>query len=427
MPALTRKEHVAVVDPYSGGRYLIPAFQALGYPVIGIEASAPGAFLTDSEFARRRCDRYIAAGDQTEDDLVASLREAEVRVVLPGSEGGVLLADRLADRLGVSFANHIALSSARRDKFEMQERLRECGLACTRQSRVRSVAELDRWLEHHGEWPVVLKPLRSAGTDGVHICADRERARDALADILRRLDLYGQPNDAAVCQEFLVGDEYVMNGVVCRGELTFSEGWRSDKTDNAGFPVYDTQYLFRPDDPHFAEIGYYVHQVCDALGMTDGAVHAEIMLTATGPVLIEIGARPAGGADPYVIETCLGHSQIRYLVDAALRPDTFAARKAAPPPAVSWRRAAYVYLVARVHGTVRKVTVESFLDVKGVVSASYRYDVGQQQPLTRDLLSAAGVVMVVADDDEQLVARVGRIRQIESTMYAENIETEPSR
>ncbi len=421
MPVLTRKEHVAVVDAYSGGRNLIPAFQSLGYPVVHVQSGAPGYFAEDNELARERADRHVRAADHSEDRLVATLRDARVRVVLAGTESGVLLADRLAHRLDLPFRNDITSSVSRRDKFEMQERLREAGLASIPQARVETVRELESWLDRDGTYPVVVKPLRSAGTDGVHVCHTREQAVEAAAEVLGRADMFGNVNQAVLCQSFLVGDEYVMNGVACAGEYVFTEGWRSNKVDNNGFRVYDTQYLFCAEDSGFGPMSDYVSRVCRALGITNGPFHAEVMLTADGPILIEIGARIAGGADPYVIETCLGLSQVKCLVDASLQPESFLRSRASAPRATPARRAAYVFLVAPVGGEVRKVTLDRFFDVDGVLLADYHYDVGDYQRPTRDLLTAAGVVMVTAEDRRRLDAAVEEIRRIEAEMYAENI------
>lgn len=421
MAVLTRKEHVALVDAYSGGRYLIPAFQGLGYPVIHIQSGPIDYYRADIELAARRADRNLVF-DGDVDGLSRTLRAASVRLVLAGSEGGVLLADRLAEALVLPFRNDITLSSARRDKFEMHERLREHGLTTIRQARVTATNEMDAWLAEQDTNHVVIKPLRSAGTDGVFVCRSRQEARSAVSDILGSRDMFGQRNDAALCQEFLLGAEYVLNGVACGGRYVFSEGWRSDKTEVDGFPVYDVQYLVRPGDPGFAELADYVGDVCRALGLVNGPFHAEVMLTAGGPVLIEIGARMAGGADPYVIETCLGHSQVGMLVEAALHPERFVRRSRERRPTGRARHAAYVYLIAPTAGRVRQVTLDEFLGVEGVVQADYRYGQGDVQRKTQDLLSAAGVVMVTADDQDRLGGAVRRIREIEAAMYSANID-----
>ncbi|WP_433558388.1 ATP-grasp domain-containing protein [Pseudonocardia xinjiangensis] len=418
---LTRKNAVVVVDAYSGGRHLIGAYQALGFPVVHVQSGWPSYFEADNDAARRQADRHVVAAEHTDDALVALLREERARVVVAGAESAVLLADHLNDALDLPFRNAASTSNRRRDKFEMQQTVAAAGLASIVQRRVETVTELDTWLHEHGRRPVVVKPLRSAGSDGVHVCHSRDEAVAALAEILDRPDMFGAANGAALCQEFLVGDEYVLNGVVCNGVFAVTEGWRSDKLDHQGARVYDTQYLFCPDDPHHEEIAGYVERVCAALGIENGPFHAEVMLTTRGPVLIEVGARIAGGADPYFIETCLGRSQISAVVSSSLHPAGCAeALRTAPRPRPV-RRAAYVYLIARVAGTVERLALDGFFDVEGVGTVAYRYAVGDHQQLTRDLLTAAGVVTVTAPDHDRLAAAIRDVREVEAAMYAATV------
>lgn len=424
MPTLTRKDHVVVVDAYSGGRNLIPSFQARGYPVIHVQSGeVPPFFGADNELARQRADRHLELGDAL-DDLVGILREASPRVVLPGSEGGVLLADRLSMLLGLSFRNEWELSPARRNKFLMQERLRERGLRCIAHGKVDGGATLDAWLAAHARYPVVLKPLQSAGTQGVAVCYSREEAHAALRSILTNRDFFGNANEAAVCQEFLVGHEYVINGVACQGHYFFTEGWRSDKVENAGCRVYGTQYLFYYGDEEFETISEYAADACRALGITNGAFHAEVMLTSDGPVLIEMGARVAGSADPYFIETCLGHSQVSLLTLAALHPEEYLRRVRMKPVAQGFKRAAYVFLIATSDALVGQVALDEFLRIDGVVRVDYRYSSGDHQVITRDLLTSPGTVIVVAENAERLEAVVREVRRVERALY-EALVSEP--
>jgi biotin carboxylase len=423
MTTLTRKEHVVVVDAYSGGKYLIPAFQALGFPVIHIQSGPIEYYAADNATAAERADRHLSF-DGDLDRLAGILRAASARVILAGSEGGVLLGDQLADRLDLPFRNDLKSSVARRDKFEMQERIRAAGLAAIAQARVCGPDELDAWLSGHNTFPVVVKPLRSAATDGVHICRSRAEAQAALAALQAHPDMFGQLNTSVLVQEFVVGTEYVLNGIACEGGYTFTEGWLSRKVDNAGFPVYDTQYLFYQGDPGFEQMSAYVMEVCRALGIVNGPFHAEVMLTEDGPVLIEIAARVAGGADPYVVETCLGHSQIRLLVEASLRPADFAQSHRSRPAGRPFHRAAYVYLISPAPGRVKAVDLDDFLSIDGVIRVDYKYRPGDLQKMTRDLISAAGLVLVIADDPERLDVAVARIRTAEAEMYARNVTEE---
>ncbi|WP_329253824.1 ATP-grasp domain-containing protein [Streptomyces sp. NBC_01478] len=423
MPTLTQKDHVVIVDAYSGGRYLIPAFQSLGYPVIHVQSGSVGPFSRDNEVAAARADIHLV-NDGDVSALVETLRAASTRIVLAGSEGGVLLADQLADSLDLPFRNHTELSMARRDKFDMQDQLRKAGVASIKQARVTDAEELDAWLTSHGAYPVVVKPLLSAATESVFVCHSHAEAHKALDVIIGSTDLFGNRNDAAVCQEFLVGVEYVINGIACQGRCSITEAWQSDKVDNHGFHVYDTQYLFCEEDPGFTEITEYVGDACRALGLVNGPFHAEVMLTDRGPVLIEVGARIAGGADPYVVESCLGHSQVRWVVQASLNPAAFTEARELLPPVPRSQRAAYVYLIAKTEGRVREADLSKFLSVGGVMHVSYQYAAGDRQMITKDAITAAGVVLLTAETEEELNGRVRQVREIEASMYEAIIDRE---
>ncbi|MCX2195169.1 hypothetical protein LD112_25290 [Pantoea agglomerans] len=118
----------------------------------------------------------------------------------------------------------------------------------------------------------------------------------------------------------------------------------------------------------------YTAQVCQTLGINNGAFHAEVMMTSGGgPVLIEIGARVAGGADPYIIEECLGHSQISKLAQAVLHPAKFLQECRRQHDFSGHRRAAYVYMISPSPGRVQVSPEEKFIKIDGVISVNYHY------------------------------------------------------
>ena len=54
----------------------------------------------------------------------------------------------------------------------------------------------------------VVKPVRSAGTDGVTFCESVDEARSAIEFLMQKESVFGDANESVVCQEFLVGKEY---------------------------------------------------------------------------------------------------------------------------------------------------------------------------------------------------------------------------
>ncbi len=422
MPPLNRKSVVIIIDAWSGGKYLIPAFQALGYFCIHIQSPfVPDIFAHDNELTIAQSDKNIVY-DGNIKSLLEILSHYTVKVILAGSEGAVSLADQLNALLGLKFSNQTELSAERRNKFLMQEQLASKKIASIKQRLVSHREALQDWLMTHHHWPVVLKPVQSAGTDGVFICHTQQEAEDAFNDILSRRDLFGNTNEAVLCQEFLKGTEFVVNGIACQDHYFFTESWYSKKKYYKGFPVYETQYLYYKNDANFDVLAHYTKQVCHALGIRNGAFHAEIMLTESGPILIEIGARIAGGADPYIIEECLGHSQISKLTQAVLHPELFLEDSKKQRTYTDHKQAAYIFMISPFQGKVKKQPEVPFINVDGVISVNYHYQIGEIQQETRDLLSSPGVIIVIQENKQALDNTIAEIRRMEDHFYQTDLD-----
>ena len=59
----------------------------------------------------------------------------------------------------------------------------------------------------------VVKPNESAGTDSVFLCNSPAEALDAFRTIDGHANGLGHTNHGALCQEFLSGTEFVIDGV----------------------------------------------------------------------------------------------------------------------------------------------------------------------------------------------------------------------
>jgi len=104
---------------------------------------------------------------------VSSLIEA----VIAGAETGVELADALSERLNLR-TNGTSMSEARRNKFIMGEVVRGAGIRAVKQIKASTWQEVDAFLDEWSPIPfkVIVKPLDSAGSDGVTLCLSKESA-----------------------------------------------------------------------------------------------------------------------------------------------------------------------------------------------------------------------------------------------------------
>src|SRR6195952_616134 len=144
--------------------------------------------------------------------LAPELAQYSPIAVVAGQETDVLLADDLSERLGLP-TNGTALSSARRNKYDMAEALRRAGVRCAEQFKSDSAEDVTAWAEAAGRYPVGVKTLASAATDSVAVCADAEQVREAARAILGSETIWGEANLEVLIQSYLDGVEYVVDMV----------------------------------------------------------------------------------------------------------------------------------------------------------------------------------------------------------------------
>jgi biotin carboxylase len=313
--------NVVIVDDYAPTRRLAPHFRAAGYHCIRVQSTVeiPPLYRTSCDL-----DDYLAKIVYTGDlrDTLRALDKYRPVAVVAGSENGVELADALSEALGVA-TNGTALSPARRDKYTMIETIRGAGLRAARQSRITSEHELRSWHEELGG-RVVLKPPRSAASEGVHFCDSPDDSVSAYRKLIGQTNIFAERNDSVVAQEYIAGAEYIVNTVSRAGRHHVCDIWRTLRVDVNGVPDLMAGFYVMPRAGVDQErLVAYAEQVLDAVGIQYGPAHIEIKMTPDGPCLVEIGARVGGMENSYLAELAIGESQMTWTVDAYTNPDRF--------------------------------------------------------------------------------------------------------
>lgn len=407
-----------VVDAYSTGARLAPRFREAGLDVVHVQSNPnESRFYLD----RLRRDDFIAnivhRGDlEATADAVARHDPAFVVV---GSEPGVLLSDALSERLGLP-SNGTALSRARRDKHEMANALRRAGLRAVKELKTGDVEEAVAWAVAHDDWPVVVKPLDSAGTDGVSLCETPDQVRAAFEALLGRPNALQGANEQLLVQELLRGVQLFTDSISWDGVHHVSECWRDTKIRIRGNLAYDFEELLDARGEQQDQVIPYVHQVLDALGIRYGPAHTEVMLTRDGPVLVECGARLHGSIRDDVIDRCTP-SHVTVTVDAYLDPASVKQRAARPYELRAASRC--VMLISHQRGRVVSDAgmraVEALPSYAGSISMAQPGDVITP---TVDLFTCPGIVYLVDPDREVLRRDYERLRELERTQGVFEVE-----
>jgi hypothetical protein len=137
----------------------------------------------------------------------------------------------------------------------------------------------------------------------------------------------GQVNHGALCQEFLRGTEYVLDGVSRDGVYKVTAIWEYDKrsVNGANF-VYFGMRLISSVSALAQALISYGKEVVSALHILHGPSHMEVYYhPETGPCLVEVGSRCHGGEATWlpVAQECLGYTQLEATLNCYLRPDRF--------------------------------------------------------------------------------------------------------
>jgi len=320
--------YIAIVDPYSSGKLLAPEFEKLGIACIAIHSQPNNRESFSDSFIPQHFHKSIDWNENVS-ELAQQLENYSLLNIIAGTESGVTLADRLSNQLGF-LCNDINKLGARRDKYLMQETLKKAGLRSIRQYRSDSLEEVSRWALALGTWPIVIKPCSSAGSDGVSICFSLPHLHQAFNAILGHTNLMGGVNDSVLVQEFVEGTEYVIDTVSLHGQHFTSNLCVYKKDISKGAPVYQEMHFIEPNKPELQAIVRYTHNVLDALGIQHGPSHSEVLLTNTGPVLVETGARIHGGYTPYTVQQISSHSQLELTAQCYAKPSLFQANTQLP-------------------------------------------------------------------------------------------------
>jgi biotin carboxylase len=400
----------AVVDAYSTGRFLPAALRWLGAECLHVQSSPDVPDFYRRTFPAGELNRSIVH-DGDLDATARTLADAVIEHVIAGAETGVELADALAARLGLP-GHGMSCPLARRDKYLMARQVRRAGLDTADGIVSDDAQEIIDWAP---AWPIVLKPLHSAGTDNVIFCHDPAEIRSAHQKIMSSPTLLGGANTAVLAQEFLAGDEYFANTVSAAGRHHVAEVWRYHKRPVPGGAfVYDYEHPMPAEDPRARRIAAYVTAVLDALEIRDGPAHTEVMLTARGPVLIECGARLAGSILPDVVRRCFGTDHVELTALARTDPERFARMTDSPYRLRTHLR--YVSLICPRAGTVDSTAgLDQIRALPSYAAMSVAFNLGQRVAPTVDSASSPGYVYLVSDDPDQIATDYRRLRDIEQT------------
>ena len=417
---------VVMVDGYSSGRLFAPA---LDMQVVHVQTTGTVPKDFAGTFWPRTYNKTLFYENGRLNSILRKLRQINVVAVLPGTDTGVLAADVISAALHRDQPKipSNGIDSARKNKFEMSERLKKHGLEHIMQMRTRDVAKAIRWVRRNNllkdpHEKVVVKPLASAGGENVMFPNSEDEIRLAFKKILGTVDKLGNSNVQALIQEYVPGTEYVVNSTMWKGRKVIDSILMYQKRVNPqGQLIYDHDVLLPYEGKLQERLRAYDRKVQAALGITHGNSHSEIMMVeGRGPVLIESNSRPMGSSSPGLIEFATGRSQISLTALALSNPKAFREN----PMGYTLRKNAIVFSVANLYGRKMRFNPagrEKLRRLPGFFQDLLHVKSNRLVPPTEDLFNSPGEIWLLHEDLDVLYRTVDELHtmELDGTLFIE--------
>jgi biotin carboxylase len=227
-------------------------------------------------------------------------RRHPIDAVVPVDDLTTVVGAAIAGALGLPASNPVHAVATARNKLAMREALRQAGVPCPAYHHF-TVGDDPATAARRVGYPCVLKPTILAASRGV-IRADSEA--EFVAAFRRIEAILGTPELAAheegaeqiLVEAFVPGREVALEGLLVGGTLEVLALF--DKPDPLDGPFFEETIYVTPSRlPAEAQaaIAAATASAAGALGLREGAVHAELRLDGPRAWIIEIAARSIGG------------------------------------------------------------------------------------------------------------------------------------
>ena len=210
--------------------------------------------------------------------------------VVAADDAGVIVAALTGQMLGLR-SNSPEAAAATRDKAAQRRALESAEVPQPRFAVIGPDDDADGAAAAIS-YPLVIKPVDRAAGQGV-MRVDRP---EDLAPLLSRLRQIIGPSAPVLMESFMTGVEVAVEGLVNDGALTVLAVF--DKPDAGDGPFFPETILVTPSrlPPEVTDECERVAQVAlEAIGITHGPVHIELMVDGAMVRVIEIAARSIGG------------------------------------------------------------------------------------------------------------------------------------
>ena len=282
---------IVVVDPYGAGTDLAAFALKWGYKLIlvfttqGNGDDSPEKGKTHSHKSQTLLSQHGShfkptlmvqhTGDTAEDALSNTLailkkqsESSPVLAIVAGANSAVELVSQLSVSLhtrclGVAKTNNVC------DKDFIQNELStNTELSTIKQHVCFHESDVKLFFADSNGAPIVLKSCKNGGGDMIMLCHDLDEAIYAFNTIHNDKTINGIGNNGAIAQEYIIGSEYIIDGVSRDGIFKITAMWENSKGSiNGGdFVPYSMRLVAASTSEKSFIVSEYARKTVHALG-----------------------------------------------------------------------------------------------------------------------------------------------------------------
>lgn len=378
------------------GVFQLPAIRAaskLGYRTIAVSyyADDPG---------RVEADEFILCSTIDQEEVLEHARAHGIDgITTMASEVSAVTAAYVAETLGLpGYDRETARSIG--NKVLLRRFLKENGFPVPGFYGVTTLEEAERRF-HELRKPAFLKPSSASGSRGAFRIQTIQELRTCFERSLNASILDAE----AILEENLEGREIGGEVLVKDGRIVFFQPtW---KLLNERFVPYGHILPANLEEADARAVKSMMASVVEALGLRNGPLNFDVMLTADGPVIIELGGRLGGNCLPELMQLHTGVNTVEAVIRLAMG-ETFDL-----PPVEAKPVGVFIFGAPR-PGKVERIyrLEEKFPDWSSdVIRKRINVEVGQNvEPFTQGDRQLGYYIMKAADG-KTLAERVTKMQQ----------------
>jgi len=253
----------------------------------------------------------IVYSQKDREKTVGFLKKYKIKIVaiIPASEEDVIDAEYFSEQIGTP-SNPSSSSICRRDKYEMQQRIKEFGLTSIKQKLCSDKNDIIDFVTENPNIKYVIKPVHSSATEDVYLCDTLNDLCRKFKKIINKKNAMGLMNESCLVQEYIDGDEYSINTVSQNGIHKICHIFLYDKNyiNERHFMYHQTTLINSKNLPR--DLLVYLYNVLNALEIKNGVSHSEIKMSSKGPCLIELAARTPGETSDSISKCIVNYNSL---------------------------------------------------------------------------------------------------------------------